>query len=151
MNSLAHDKVQSSKHFWHTVETSATSDEIWKVWTDVENWKVWDSGLKDAEMSEKFDLKARGIITSLEGRKSKFKIVDFEKGKSYTFKTALPFGGLYVKRVLEKKDGKTFFTHEVWFTGLFAGAFAKKFGEKFRGMLPEVMQNVKAIAEKKAL
>lgn len=147
MNSFAQE--QSSKHFWHTLETSASPEEIWNIWIDVENWRVWDKGLKDAEMKETFSLNAKGSILSLEGRKSKFKVVEFEEGKSYTFKTKLPFGGLYVKRSLEVREGTTFFTHEVWFSGILGGVFAKKFGEQFREMLPQVMTTLKEIAEKK--
>lgn len=148
MQAHAQEKKATKKHFWHTIETTAAPEKIWAVWTDVQNWKVWDTGLKDASMSDNFALNAKGIITSLENKKSKFKIVAFEKGVSYTFKTNLPLGGLYVKRSLEVKNGVTFFTHEVWFSGLTGGIFANMFGEKFKGMLPEVMENIKKIAEK---
>ncbi len=145
---VAQEAQQSRKHFWHTVETTASADKIWSIWIDVNNWQDWDTGLKKAEMTVPFALNAKGKITSLEGRKSNFKIVAFELGKSYTFKTNLPLGGLYVKRTLDVKNGKTKFTHEVWFSGLTGGVFAKKFGDKFKGMLPEVMEKIKKIAEK---
>jgi len=140
-------KEPSNKHFWNTVETSASAAQIWDIWTKVPEWKKWDIGLKDAMMEEAFELGNKGTIVSLENRKSKFKIVEMEEGKSYTFKTNLPLGGLYVKRFLEEKNGKTFFTHEVWFKGLTAGIFAKVFGPKFRKMLPEAMNNIKQLAE----
>lgn len=148
MQLQAQDQQPNKKHFWHTIETTASPENIWKIWTDVPNWYAWDAGLKQAEMSDNFDLNAKGIITSLENRKSKFKIVALEPGKSYTFKTKLPLSGLYVKRTLEIKNGKTFFTHEVRFSGLTSGIFANMFGEKFKAMLPDVMNNVKKLAEK---
>ena len=143
----AQDKVPTNKHFWHTMETTASSNEIWSIWTDVNKWKDWDTGLKDASIKEELGLGAKGIIISLEGRKSKFKVVEYEEGKSYTYKTKLPLGGLYVKRYLKKENGTTTFTHEVWFKGLTAGIFAKTFGKKFRKMLPDVLENIKQIAE----
>jgi len=142
------DKKQSKKHFWNTVETTASPEAIWQIWIDVPNWKNWDSGLKDATIFGDFALDSKGQIISLEGRKSKFKVVELEEGRSYTFKTKLPLGGLYVKRTLEQKDDKTYFTHEVWFKGLTAGIFANMFGNDFREMLPGVMGNIKNIAEK---
>ncbi|MEM1320100.1 MAG: SRPBCC family protein [Bacteroidota bacterium] len=145
--SVPPDQEISNKHFWHTVETSASPATIWSIWTDVPNWQQWDSGLKAASLEGDFKLKARGTIVSLEGRKTKFKVVAFEPGRSYTFKTNLPLGGLYVKRSLEEKDGKTMFTHEVWFKGLTGGLFAKRFGPKFRELLPEAMAQIKSIAE----
>ena len=85
----------------------------------------------------------------MENRKSKFKVVEYSKGKSYTYKTKLPLGSLYVKRYLTIKEGKTIFTHEVWFKGLTKGIFANAFGEKFRTMLPRVLEKIKEIAESK--
>nr|WP_297919263.1 SRPBCC family protein [uncultured Allomuricauda sp.] len=147
MGAGAQEKAQSNKHFWNTVETSATPEKIWAIWTDVPNWKKWDTGLKDAELEEPFGLNAKGKIISLQGRKSRFKVTQFEPGESYTFKTKLPFGALYVKRFLESEEDTTYFTHEVWFTGLAAGIFAKRFGPEFRNMLPEVMEKIKILAE----
>lgn len=147
-NTIVAQKEQSNKHFSHTLETIASPEAIWKTWIDVSNWATWDTGLKDASLSEPFGLGVKGKLRSLEGRVSKFKIVSYEEGQSYTFKTNLPLGALYVKRFLEKKNDKTVFTHEVWFKGLTGGIFAKNFGPKFRKMLPEVMQKIKETAEK---
>jgi len=148
MTLQAQQTLPSNKHFWYTLETSASPEKIWAIWTDVPNWKEWDTGLKNATINSDFELGAKGVITSLENRKSKFKIVDYQEGVSYTLKTKLPLGSLYVKRYLATKNGKTTFTHEVWFKGLTKGIFAKAFGGKFRAMLPDVLENVKAIAEK---
>lgn len=145
----AQNKEPSNKHFWHSVETSASPELIWEIWTDVSNWKDWDTGLKDASIEDAFKLKSKGTIISLENRKSKFKVVEYIEGQSYTYKTKLPLGSLYVKRYLMVKGSKTFFTHEVWFKGLTGGIFAKLFGEKFRKMLPSVLNKIKEIAESK--
>lgn len=132
----------TNRHFSHQLETKIDPHKIWQVWIDVANWHEWDTGLAKAEMESPFAIGEKGIITSLEGRKSRFKIVDFQAGQSYTFRTKLLFSNLYVKRYLSHKDGKVFLTHEVWFKGLTAGLFARKFGPRFRNMLPQVMQNV---------
>lgn len=129
------------------METSSSPEQIWAIWTDVKNWKTWDIGLKDAEMKSSFQEGNKGIITSLEGRKSKFKVIEVNEGISYTYKTKLPLGSLYVKRYLSVNNNITTFTHEVWFKGISKGIFAKAFGKKFRKMLPEVLQNIKQLAE----
>ena len=147
ITSMAQPKVQTDQHFSCTMETSASPDKIWGIWTDVPKWKNWDSGLKDASLKDPFGLKAKGTIISLEGRKSKFTITQYNEGESYTMRTKLPLGSLYVKRYQQKREGVTVFTHEVWFKGLTKGVFAKAFGGKFREMLPGVLQNVKKIAE----
>jgi len=143
----AQDKVPTNKHFWYSLETTAAPSAIWSIWTDVPNWKNWDTGLKEASIDGEFILNAKGLIISLENRKSKFKVIEFVEGESYTYKTKLPLGSLYVKRFMETKNGKTVFTHEVWFKGITKGIFARAFGGKFRKMLPEVLANIKNTAE----
>ncbi|MGC6524856.1 MAG: SRPBCC family protein [Flavobacteriaceae bacterium] len=143
----AQNQVPTNKHFWYTMETTTSPDEIWSIWTNVKQWKDWDTGLKDASIDGEFKLDTKGAIISLEGRKSKFKVVEYEEGKTYTYKTKLPLGSLYVKRYLKIDNGITTFTHEVWFQGLTAGVFSKALGEKFRKILPNVLENIKQIAE----
>ncbi|MEM9328366.1 MAG: SRPBCC family protein [Bacteroidota bacterium] len=145
--STAQTAGPSNKHFSYSLSTTASPEEIWSIWIDVDHWKDWDTGLKDASMEGAFGLGAKGAILSLEDRKSKFSVVAFEEGESYTFKTKLPLGGLLVKRFLTIEKGQTVFTHEVWFTGITKGIFANAFGKKFREMLPEVLENIKSIAE----
>lgn len=141
------DKSPTNQHFWYSMETTAPAESIWSLWVDVPNWKRWDSGLKDASINGHFVLNATGTILSLEDRKSKFEVVEFVEGKSYSIKTKLPLGSLQVKRYLQSKDGKTVFTHEVWFKGLTKGIFSRMFGGKFREMLPDVLLNIQKIVE----
>ena len=147
MSLNAQEKQPTNKHFWYSMESTAAPDQIWALWTNVSTWKTWDIGLKDATMDVPFGLYNKGTIISLEGRKSKFKVIEYQEGISYTIKTSLPLGSLRIKRYLSSSNGITTFTHEVWFTGLTKGIFAKAFGAKFREMLPEVLENVKQLAE----
>lgn len=147
-NTTAPNEQASNKHFWHRIQTEVEPEKIWAIWTEVEQWQQWDTGLKSAALNEPFAKGAKGYIISLEGRKAKFKITDYKAGVSYTFKTRLFLSSLYVKRYLVVENGKTHFTHEVWFKGLLGGLFAKKMGPQFREMLPQVMENILEIAQK---
>lgn len=140
---------QTDYHFSHTDSTTVTSDKIWAVWTDVPNWKQWDKGLKEVVFEGEFAVGAKGKLIPDKGPKSKFVISKVEPGKSYTFKTKIPFGWLIIKRTLEIKGGQTFFTHDVEFTGLLKKILGKKLGKNYRAMLPGVMAKIKQIAEQK--
>lgn len=138
---------QTNYHFFHTDSTTATSNKIWKVWTDVPNWKQWDKGLKDVVLVGAFIVGSKGKITPKKGPKSKFVISELNPYQSYTFKTKIPFGWLIIKRTLEVKEGKTFFTHDIAFTGLLKKVMGKKLGKNYRAMLPSVLAKIKSIAE----
>ncbi|WP_218921442.1 SRPBCC family protein [Haliscomenobacter hydrossis] len=139
--------AQSNTHFSHTLETAASPEKIWQIWSDVPNWNQWDEGLKSAELKGAFALNAAGVLIPDKGPKSKFRITNLKAGHSYTFKTKLPLGALHVKRFLEVKQGRTFFTHEVWFTGVSKGIFGNALGKNYRKILPGVMGKIKTIAE----
>ncbi len=145
MTSLAQ---QTNFHFSHTDSTLANSKKIWNVWTDVANWKQWDKGLKDAVLYGEFIKGAKGKLIPEKGLKSKFVISELIPNQSYTFKTKIPFGFLIIKRTLEVKEGRTYFTHDVQFTGLLKKTFGKKLGKNYKAMLPQVLTEIKQIAEK---
>ena len=138
-------------HFWHSVTTSASPDDIWNVWTNVSEWHLWDKGLQSASLEGSFKLGAVGKLVSLNGTTSRFTITEFNDRRSYTFSTALPFARLNVQRFFEssskKSSPETRFTHEVWFDGLLGGVFAILLGKNFMRLLPSVMEEVKRLAE----
>lgn len=138
---------ESNTHFSHTVETTASPAAIWRIWTDVPNWKSWDDGLKSAELNGPFAPGTAGTLIPDKGPRLKFLLTEVVDGQSYTFKTNLPLGALYVKRYLDVRDGKTVFTHEVWFTGLTKGMFGRALGRNYRRILPDVMTKIKTLAE----
>ncbi|HET8861212.1 SRPBCC family protein [Marivirga sp.] len=140
---------QSNYHFSHTDSTKASSDKIWEVWTDVPNWKEWDKGLKEAMLEGDFVVGSKGKLIPDKGPKSKFVITELIPNKSYTFETKIPFGQLIIKRTLDQKDGLTYFTHDVEFTGILKKFLGKKLGKNYREMLPSVMNDIKLIAEGK--
>lgn len=138
---------QSNTRFRHTVETLASPEAVWRVWTDVPNWKTWDTSLKSAELNGPFATGTQGRLIPDKGPKSKFTLTEVIPLQSYTFKTKLPFGALYVKRTLSTQDEKPAFTHEVWFTGLTKGIFGRALGRNYRAILPDVMNKIEAIAK----
>ena len=113
------------------------------------NWPKWDTGLKSAELKREFAEGAKGRLVPDKGPKSKFIITDVKQGMGYTLKTKIPFGWMNVKRRLEATNSGTYFTHEVEFTGLLKKMFGKKYGSRYQKLLPDVMQSISKIAEKK--
>ncbi|MBO0934466.1 SRPBCC family protein [Fibrella aquatilis] len=140
-------KLPTNTHFSHALETTALPDTIWQLWTDVPNWKLWDDGLKSAVLNGPFAIGSTGILLPDKGPKAHFKLTEVVPGVSYTFRTKLPLGALFVKRYLTSQSGRTTFTHEVWFTGLTKGLFGRALGRRYRAILPTAMTKIKTLAE----
>ncbi|MGA0560677.1 SRPBCC family protein [Larkinella sp. VNQ87] len=140
--------AQPTDHrFSQTDSTSASPDRIWRIWTDVPNWNQWDTGLKEARLEGDFESGTKGTLIPDRGPKSRFVISQLVPGQSYTFKTRIPFGWLVVKRSLKTAGGRTYFTHDVAFTGLLKRFWGRRLGRSYRAMLPTVLQTIKQLAE----
>ena len=136
----------TNRAFSHSLETSASADQVWQLWTEVSTWKDWDEGLKDAEMDGTMALGSKGRIIPLSGPSSGFEVTEFSDGNAYAFATRLPFARLIVRRVFVSRE-PTVFQHEVSFEGALAGFWASRFGPQFREALPSTMEALSALAE----
>ncbi|PQJ09093.1 polyketide cyclase [Flavipsychrobacter stenotrophus] len=140
---------QTNYHFSSTDSTTASAEKIWQIWTNVPDWENWDKGLKDAQLFGTFMVGTRGTLIPDQGPKSKFIITEIVPGRSYTFKTRIPLGRLVIKRTLEGKNARTYFTHDVQFTGILKKILGNKLGKKYRLILPETLKNIRQMAETK--
>jgi len=138
---------QSNYHFSYTIGINTTQEKAWNLLTNVSDWKRWDTELIDAYIFNDFKLGTKGALVPKTGPKLKFEIIEYSEGTFYTFKTKMPIGYLEIKRVLEYKEGHTFFTDDIRFTGFLKRFFGAMLGRGFKSVLPEVMNNFKNILE----
>ncbi|MEM8970002.1 MAG: SRPBCC family protein [Bacteroidota bacterium] len=135
-------------HFSGTIAIDKPQTEIWELLTDVSRWKEWDTELVTSSLNGELELGATGTLVPKKGPKLKFFISELISGQSYTFNTKMPLGYLVIKRSLENRDQVTYFTDDVQFTGALKQVFGVMLGRGFRVSLPEVMENLKQLAEK---
>ncbi len=129
----------TNRDFSHTLPCSNPA-RIWHYWTQPSSWKDWDGGLIGAETpGDRLQAGSRGTLQPKKGRKSHFRIVEYQEGQSITFETKLPFAFLSVSRSLRQTPEGCQFTHRVYFHGLWGGFWANRFGPGFREELPRTM------------
>lgn len=136
----------------HTQETTATPEQIWALWSDVNNWPQWDKGLSACRLDDsfaagnKFKLRPRGtdqdIISELR---------EVTPHRGFRDFTQLPFGTVQAIHELDAAGGKTKVTHTIVAdiaeeqADFFANAIWKNMED---GLRPSVEQLTR-LAEKK--
>lgn len=127
--------------------TTATKEQIWKLWADIPNWNVWD---KDVEYSELFDdLKkgAKGLLKPTGAPKSKFIITECDYLKTFVSRSFLPFGKMdFIHTITETNNG-LLVTHRIEMTGLLTFLFSKVIGKNIEKGLPKAVEKLISIAE----
>ncbi len=154
---LTKDDVKVLPHcsFKLSVHTSASKNTIWRLWSDVENWKEFDTELRYSYLvgDSKFSAGAIGYLKANGAPKTKFVLTEFEELESFTESLRIPlFQVIELKRYFEAdSNGGTTFTHEVVFKGGLKFIMYSLLAGKFKRELVNVMENLKEVAEREEL
>jgi hypothetical protein len=130
-------------------KTKAAKEQIWSLWTDVANWKVWDKDVETSDIFGDFKTGTKGFMKPTGGPKTKFEIFECTSFKSFTNRSFLPLCKTdFIHTLTETKDGLEI-THKVLMTGLLTFLFSKVIGSKIKIGLPSAVEKLIEIAEKK--
>lgn len=129
-------------------KTIATKEQIWKLWSDVPNWNIWDKDIETSELFGEFKTGTRGILKPLGGPKTKFIMTECTKFNSFSDRSFLPLCKMdFVHSLIETKNGIEI-THKVVMTGFLTFIFSKFIGKKIKVGLPIAVEKLIEIAEK---
>ena len=138
---------------WETkfsIKTKVNKEVIWKVWSDVENWKEWDKSVEWSSIDGRFELGAKGKLKPKEGPLAKFKLTEVEKFKKFTDEAKLPLTKLQFIHEMNCNNGDTEITHKIRITGILTFLFSRVIGKKLEKDLPHAMENLSQVLEKES-
>jgi hypothetical protein len=74
-----------------SLETSASTADVWGVWSDVNRWPEWNPDMKESHIDGPLKLGATGMINTRSGGKHDVVVTQFQEGRSFELEsTALP-------------------------------------------------------------
>ncbi len=139
--------------FKYSATTKASKVRLWKVWSDIPGWALFDERLKYSKITGDGAFKdgAKGFLKGKGAPRTAFTIVDVKDGVSFTQRLHLP---LYQKIDLKRyytvhDDGTLTFTHEVEFKGSFRGLYFALLSKAFKKDLVQVVDALKLHVEQK--
>jgi len=129
-------------------KTTASKEQIWKLWADVPNWNVWDKEVETVELFGEFETGTKGVLKPAGGPKAKFEMIECTKFKSFTDRSFLPFCKIdFTHSITETNDGIEIL-HKVVMTGFLTFLFSKVIGSKIKAGLPNAVEKLIDLAEK---
>lgn len=127
--------------------TTATKEQIWKLWTDIPNWKLWDKDVEHSDISGDIKQGTNGVLKPVGGPKTKLVITECEHLKVFTDRSFLPLCKMdFIHSMTETKNGLEI-THKVVMTGFLTFLFSKIIGKNIAKGLPQAVENLIKIAE----
>ena len=124
----------------HTVTTTATPEQVWPLYAQVDRWLEWDSGLSGVSLNGDFQVGNSGTL-AVEGQPPL--TWTLTENASFTDVTEIPGVAIltFVHRIAEV-DGGSAITHEVHIEG----PAAEQLGPMVTSDTPEAMEALARIA-----
>jgi len=128
--------------FEASVEGQVSSSEIWRIWTNVEDWSSWDKELEWSRIDGPFTAGTEGHLKPKDWSPLKFKITEAIDGKEFKNVTIMPLGTTLKFHHFSENisPGRCRITHRVHAKGLLAPILRLTLRRKLKAKLPHALQ-----------
>jgi len=137
--------------FKYSTQTSASKAAIWRLWTDVENWKQFDVALEYSYLQDNavFAEGVQGYLKADGAPRVGFEIEQLKQGESFAVNLEIPlYQAIKQQRYFEPSEiGSTVFTHEVRFSGGLSPLVYLFLQSLYKRETQSVVQRLKSLAE----
>ncbi len=130
------------------VDTCATPEALWRIWSDVGNWPRWDHGIEWARLEGPFEEGTAGRLKPKGGPEVPFVLLWADPERGFSDESRLPLGRLrFEHRWRPFENGRIEIVHRVCFHGPMGFLYAFLMGPSFRRDLPKAMKTLARMAE----
>lgn len=72
-----------------SVETTASADRVWKIWSDMTTWGDWNPNVSTMDWTGGFAAGTEGIMNTKAGQHHKMKLVEVQPGRFFALETSV--------------------------------------------------------------
>lgn len=126
--------------FEHSLQTRASRERLWALWTDVAGWPTWNPGVGRVQLDEPVTQYATGTIRAVGGPTSAFKVLTIEPGQRFVTQASQRLICLRFEHELADADrGQVLITHRVRMTGLATPLLRHTVGARLKRSIPAAL------------
>ena len=125
----------------HSIVTKeVTKEQMWKLFTNVNNWHTWDEGIEFAKMEGKFEKGNFFTLRPKGGPNVKVKLLETVENKSFLDVTKFPLAKMFDNHTFEETPQVLKITNTISVTGVLGFLWRKIVAQKIVDSLPNDMQ-----------
>jgi hypothetical protein len=134
-----------------SVLTKASPLDIWNLWSDVTSWAKWDPDVEHCQLKQgSFQQGAKALLKPRGGPKVNVEITECIPHQKFVSHSLLPLTTLvFHHEITPQPSGETLITHRIEFHGLLAPFFYFVMGRGIVKGLPQALNNLSRLAERK--
>jgi hypothetical protein len=125
----------------HSITTKdATAEQLWKLFSNVNQWHIWDTGIEYAKMDGTFEKGSRFILKPKGGPKVKIELIEATPNRSFTDFTKFPLAKMYGTHLFEETSEGLKMTTTMKVEGLLSFLWVKLVAQGIVDALPVEME-----------
>jgi len=125
----------------HSIVTNdVTKEQMWKLFTDVNNWHTWDEGIEFAKLEGEFEKGNFFTLRPKGGPNVKVELLETIENKMFLDVTKFPLAKMYDEHTFEETPQGLKITNTITVTGILGFLWRKIVAQKIVDALPADMQ-----------
>jgi hypothetical protein len=97
-----------AREYGTSVETTASPEEVWRVWSDMSTWGKWNPNVSTMQWNGGFVAGSTGVMNTKSGQHHSMQLVDVQPGRGFALLTAVVPGTKFRFNCrIEQAGGKT--------------------------------------------
>lgn len=78
-----------AREYGTSVETTASLDKVWRIWSDMSTWGDWNPNVSTMEWHGGFGEGTTGVMNTRSGQHHKMQLVEVMPGRSFALETTV--------------------------------------------------------------
>lgn len=133
----------------HSITTKeATKEQMWKLFTDINNWHVWNNEIEFAKLDGKFEAGNHYLIQPKNGRIVKVELLEVVDNKHCLEFGAFPLAKMYYDHILEETSSGLKITSTITMKGLLSFLWIQLVVKKIAATMPAHVHEQIKVASK---
>ena len=134
--------------YQHSIETTASREELWRHWSDIASWPQWNAGIRAMEVEGPFAVGTTFTMTPPDGEPVRMRLTEVVPRRVFTDEAD---GGDFVVRTVHQleplPDGRTRVTYRTDIVGAAADHVGPEIGPAITADFPDVLAALVGLAE----
>jgi len=133
----------------HTIVTNeVTKEQMWKLFTDINNWHVWNNEIEFAKLEGKFETGNNYLIQPKNGRTVNVELLEVVENKHCLESGKFPLAKMYYDHILEETANGLKITSTITMKGLLSFLWVQMVVKKIAAtMASHVEQQIKVASK----
>src|SRR5262245_47339164 len=130
-----------------TLETSASPERVWRLWSDVGTWPAWNPDVEAVSIDGPFAAGATGTMTTKAGGTHAIKLTEVQSGRSFRLETSpAPLSTFTFRCEIQPATGGSSISQSVSMRGPLGGLYSAMMGSRIAEGFGPILAGLKAAA-----